>query len=284
LVALPSFAYRPDWLPGFPGRRIAVAGAEGFIGKHVVNAALAAGAKVVDLRKADALVILSYTPPPADADALHHELTVNAEGTVALAREARDGGARVVFASSADVYGPWHDEPVSEEGPPAPATPYAQAKLETENRLGELGGCVSLRIATVFGPSEHATRAVPSFIRALAAGEEAVVHGDGTDVRDYVYVGDIAAAIVVAALGREVPETLNLGSGSGRSTLEVLEAVAAALETEPRSRFEPSRRAPSKLVLDVSRAGEALGFSPRTDFEALLREEAGWLLAAGTSR
>ena len=300
---LPSFAYRPDWLRKFPGARLAVVGAEGFIGSHVAAAALSAGARVdafhsrdpwrlaalenerlriaelpSSLPDADAVALLSYSPPPASADPLAHELAVNVAQTVRLAEQARSKGSRVVFASSADVYGPWHDEPVTEDTPPEPATPYARAKLEAESRLHELGGCVSLRISTVFGPSEHTARAIPSFISSLARGEEAVLHGDGGDVRDYVYVGDVAAAFVIAAFdSKPLPALLNLGSGQGRTTLEVLRAIADVVGVEPNARFQPSLRAPSRLVLNTSHAAESLGFVAHQDFKVFLEEESCWL-------
>lgn len=279
-------------------------GAEGFIGSHVVACALAAGASVravclrdpwrltgigadrlVRLERGDAwpgttdgVVLLAYEPPPSGTSKLEHERAVNLAAALADAQRARELGARVVFASSADVYGPWHDEPVSERTPPAPATPYAQAKLEAEHALGELA--VSLRLSTVYGPSEHEARAVPAFIRALAAEREAVVHGDGSDVRDYVYVGDVAAAIVVSALEPAPGEpVLNIGSGMGRSTLDVLEAVADALGAEPRARFEPGTRPPFRLALDCTLAAETLGYASREDFTRALAEEAAWLTA-----
>lgn len=305
---LPSFDYRPSWLRTVSGR-LAIAGADGFIGSHVAAAALAAGAEVVGLcsndpwrltpleerglelaelsaglPEADAVAVLSYEPPRSGTDALEHELSVNTARSVVLAEEARRMGARVVFSSSADVYGPRHEEPVSEKAPPEPLTPYARAKLAAEEQLRELsdepGACVSLRIATVFGPSEHAARAVPAFICALSSGEEAVVHGDGSDVRDYVYVGDVAGAVVATAFAEELAYAqVNVGSGYGRSTLDVLHAVANALGVEPRARFEPSPRAASRVVLDVSRAASTLGFDPYLDFETLLAEEIRWLRA-----
>ena len=234
---------------------------------------------------ADSLALLAYEYPGArpDDERLHHERTVNAAGAAGVAKVATVLGVRVVFASSADVYGPWHDDPVAEDRTAAPATPYARAKLEAEHMLEDQspdGGLVSLRIATVFGPGENGPRAIPSFTRALARGEAPVVHGDGLDVRDYVYVGDVAAAIVNACIGTPV-RTINVGSGVGRTTLDVLRAVAAAMAVEAKPHFVPSTRHPSRLVLSTSRARQTLGFHPRPDFDVALGDEVQWLLDVG---
>lgn len=288
-------------------------GADGFIGSHVVASALAAGAAVRaicvkdpwrlasleherleleagrswwelgDLR-IDAVALLAYEPPPSydPAGWLAHELEVNTAGAVRLARAARESGARLVFASSADVYGPWYEEPVDERVEPRPLTPYARAKLAAEDGIAnEVADCALLRLATVYGPSEHVHRAIPAFIAAFARGEDPIVHGDGSDVRDYVYVGDVAAGIVNACC-RPGPRVLNLGSGIGRSTLDVLRSVAEAMGVNPKARFEPSPRAPTRLVLDPSRARAELDFAARTDFETALREEADWLVSTLT--
>ena len=306
---LPSLTYRPTWLPDCTGTRIAVVGADGFIGSHVVCAALGAGAAVtavcvrdpwrlegiehdrVELvhrsewrsfePRADAVALLAYEPPASydEAEWRSHELEVNAAGALEVARRSR---GRLVFASSADVYGPWHEEPVAESAPAAPATPYAEAKLAVEEGLrSQDSDHVSLRLGTVYGPSEHSARAIPSFISAVAEGREAVVHGDGSDVRDYVFVGDVAAAVVACCVRRVEHTVLNIGSGTGRSTLEVLRAVARVQRAEPRIRFEPSVRKPSRLVLQPRRAHDELGFAPRQDFEVALAEEAEWLTTTG---
>jgi UDP-glucose 4-epimerase len=284
--------------------RIAVVGADGFIGSHVACAALAAGAAVTavcvrepwrlqgiehhglelvgrsDWRNPtanDAVAFLAYEPPASydEAEWRAHELGVNAAGALDVARRT---GGRFVFTSSADVYGPWHEEPVAESVPPAPATPYAEAKLAVEEALrGEHPDHVSLRLGTVYGPSEHAARAIPSFIRAFAEGREAVVHGDGSDVRDYVYVGDAAAAVVAVCIARVESQVLNIGAGTGRSTLEICRAIARLLHTDPKIRFEPSPRVPSRLVLDPARAVDELAYRPRRDFETALAEEIEWL-------
>jgi nucleoside-diphosphate-sugar epimerase len=299
--------------------RLAVLGADGFVGSRVTQTALAAGAEVAAicvrspwrleqlgvvpsrlvqvedgcwwdryglgtvigaLSGADALALLAYEPPERreGPDALKHELRVNAGGAAHVAELAEILGVRVVFASSADVYGPGAGSPVDESVEPRPVTPYAAAKLVAEERLAEASNAVCLRLSTVFGPYEHAARAIPAFMRALAAGEQPVVHGDGSDVRDYAYVGDVADAIVRCALDPAAFEAaapvVNVGSGTGRSTLEVLDAVAAAMGVPADPRHVRSERPPSRLVLDVSRARAALGYENRTSFEEGLAAEA----------
>lgn len=298
-------------------RRLVVVGAEGFIGSALVREALAAGGAVTGvcvkpawrldgiedpdlaltqvpdgrwwgadyrpaleamLEGADALALLAYEPPAGDGDArLAHELEVNTRGIVEIGRIAARLGVHVVFTSSADVYGPWHAEPVDEQLTPQPATPYAFAKLLAETRLlaasDERWSVLCLRLSTVFGPGEHAGRAIPSFIRHLASGTPPVVHGDGRDVRDYLSVADAAQGILAACERAGTAGTVNLGSGTGRSTLEVLEAVAAAMGVSPDPRFEPSPRPESRLVLDTGLASRLLDFAPRVDFEAGLAEE-----------
>src|SRR5436305_6818712 len=308
---------------GDPRPRLAVLGADGFIGSRVVRAALASGAdataicvrppwrlddigfaplRTVQMRgrrwwgtqgldsmaiamaDADALVLLAYEAPASRLGeaALDHERRVNAAGAQRVAAIAAELGLRVVFASSADVYGAWSDAPVRESTEPSPHTPYAIAKAEAEhlvaNACRRSRGAVSVRLSTVFGPREHSSRAIPAFMRALAAGERPVVHGDGSDMRDYVYVDDVARAVVHCALDpfafSAVGRVVNVGSGIGRSTLEVLSAVGAVLGVDPAPVHVPSEREPSRLVVDPTRARCGLGFGNRTAFDEGLRREA----------
>ncbi len=301
-----------------PGHRMVILGADGFIGSAVVRAALEAEAKVVALcakppwrlgdleddpaleladlgawwepgraeslepviAGAAAVVLLAYRPPPDRRSAHRHEYEVNTAGAAAIGEVAARAKVRLVFTSSADVYGLWREEPVTEETPPRPQTPYSEAKLEAERLLSATavpGSVVSLRLATVFGPGEDGPRAIPSFIRAFLRSEEPVLHGDGTDVRDYVHVDDVAGAILSACRLPSPPATVNIGSGVGRSTAEVHRAVAAAMEVEPHARLEPSPRPPTRLIVDSGLAALQLGFAPRREFEAALREEVRWL-------
>ncbi len=294
----PRSEYIPAWLADLDGVRIDILGADGFIGSHVTRLAAHAGAEVralcakepwriADLEvekvpsphwwkadvslRGDALILLAYEPPTG-RDRLEHELEVNTAGA---ARVAAAAPGRVVFASSADVYGSWHDGPVSEETEPAPATPYAAAKLEAEERIDD----VALRIATVYGPGENGPRAIPSFTRALTAGRAPTVHGDGSAVRDLVHALDVAAALLNAAVVENPSPVLNVGSGVGRTTREILDAVSAAVAREARPEWGPATRPPSRLVLDAGLARAQLGFEPRRDFEVALAEEVSWIQA-----
>jgi UDP-glucose 4-epimerase len=310
----PRSAYAPAWLADLSGLHLAVLGADGFIGSHAVRLALGAGARVrglcvkepwrlldldsprltiepvpdgrwweCDFREqlagADVLTMLAYEPPPGE-NRLEHELSVNTAGAERVAGVAAGAGARVVFASSADVYGPWHEAPVSEDTDPSPATPYAKAKLEAERRLAEKGA-LSLRIATVFGPGEDGPRAIPSFARALSAGKRPTIHGDGSDLRDYVHVADAAAAILNGAVAGTADPVVNVGSGVGRSTLDVLRLVRSAMDVDVEPVFAPRSRPESRLVLRTERARKLLGFDPRSDFDAALEEEVEWLKPPG---
>lgn len=233
---------------------------------------------------ADVTVVLAYRPPGqrSGVPAVEHELTTNALGALRVATTAAGLGQRLVFASSADVYGRRPPHPVDESERPRPATAYAVAKLAAEHLVASAAvePCVTLRIATVFGPGENGPRAVPSFIRALLAGRPPVVHGAGDDVRDYIHVGDVAAAVVNACVRKEgAPgEVLNVGSGAGRTTLEVLAEVAAAMGTGPVvPEHRPRDGAPCRLVLDNRSARAVLGLDPDLDFAPLLADQAQWL-------
>lgn len=242
------------------------------------------------LTRVDALVHLAYRPPAPGSVSkrTEEELETNAVGTYRIARAAARSGVRVIFASSADVYGSWHDKPVDERTVPRPISPYARAKVEAEQLAARALTCsaplASLRIATVFGPGENGPRAIPSFIGSLLRQERPVVDGDGVDCHDYVHVGDVAGAIVNACCaelaGPDSGPAFNVGSGVGRTTLDVFAAVtdAAGIRLDPV--FAPSLRPLSRLVLDPSRARQVLGFRPRADFVRGIKEEYDWMAAA----
>jgi UDP-glucose 4-epimerase len=234
------------------------------------------------LKGLDAAIFLYYHPPVGTTAAgrLKEEMDINAATAGLVARAAAAAGSRLVYASTANVYGQWYDHPVAEESVLRPTSSYAQAKLEAERLIAEAcdsSGYTCLRLATVYGPGENGPRAIPSFIRAFILGSVPVVHGNGSDTHDYVHVDDVAAALVNAAVDSRIKGVLNVGSGVGRTTLEVLAAVAATLNASPSARHVPSPRPPARLILDPRRAEQTLGLRSRPDFAGEIRKEARWL-------
>ncbi|MDL5155670.1 UDP-glucose 4-epimerase GalE [Actinomycetospora termitidis] len=206
----------------------------------------------------------------------------NVGGTVAMLRAAATAGiGRFVYSSSAAVYGETSAEPVAEEHPTLPTSPYGETKLAGEwavRRYAEAEGLVwtALRYFNVAGSASAAladrgaTNLLPLVMRAVDTGRPVQVFGDdwptpdGTCLRDYVHVEDLAEAHVAAAaalLEGRSPGALNVGRNEGTSVLEVIRAVE-----EARGRPVPyeivARRPgdPARVVADASRIATVLGW------------------------
>ena len=150
---------------------------------------------------------------------------VNVGGTVTLMEAMRDVGVRrVVFISSGTVYGNQSVQPVTETAIPNPRSPYAVSKLAAEyytKSIGDLWGIetVCLRVFNAYGPGQHHppvhTPVIPNFLRQAWENGTIVIHGDGEQTRDYVYVDDVVNAMVAASIAPEVNRlTINVGSGT----------------------------------------------------------------------
>jgi len=216
---------------------------------------------------------------------------VNVESGIRLLDAMRDRGVRqIVYSSTAAVYDPEAPLPVTEEGPLRPASPYGETKRRFEEELGERSRrgeirCVVLRSFNVAGASiDHGedhreeTHLIPRLLDAARGVRDAVpVHGtdyptpDGTAVRDYVHVLDVAAAHLRAmrylAEGGE-SATFNLGAGRGHSVREVIRAAEAVTGRAVPIR-EEGRRAgdPPRLIGTSEAARRVLGW--RQEFGGL---------------
>jgi len=194
---------------------------------------------------------------------------VNVIGTVHVLEAARAAGARVVFTSSGGaIYGEC-DEPATEEHARLPLSPYAVSKLAGEeyvaawNRLHGTSHVV-LRLANVYGPRqipELEGGVVAIFLDRLARGERCTIFGDGTQVRDFVNVSDVAAAFLRAA--ETGTGTYNVGTGVATTVVDLYRACAAAAGVDEEPNFGPAR--PGDLlrsVIDASRSERDLGWRP----------------------
>ena len=208
---------------------------------------------------------------------------VNVGGTVALMEAMRDVGVRrVVLASSGAVYGDLGEQPVRETVTPNPRSPYAVSKLAAEfyvRTIGALWGIetVSLRIFNAYGPGQHLPAShppvVPYFLRQALRGGSLVVHSDGEQTRDYVYVDDVVSAMVAAATAPKVNGmVLNVGSGQETSVRDLVKAVLEVTGGNPEIIYNSQTSGGvSRMAADLSLAREKLSYRPSIDLEHGLR-------------
>ncbi len=212
---------------------------------------------------------------------------VNLDGTLEVLAAARNAGARrFVFASSAAVYGEQATLPVHEELAPRPASPYAVTKLASEyycrlyEQVWELPA-VCLRFFNVYGPlqapdSPYAA-AIPRFVQAFATRETPTIFGDGRQTRDFVYVGDVVRALLLAAAGDGPGGTFNVASGRATDLLELIEVLGHLAPPSLEPRFAPARQGEVRHSRGATaRACERLGFEARVSLEAGLEQTLRW--------
>jgi len=255
------------------GRRENVA-TEATLHVHDIRAPLNAianevGAQAIVHFAAQADVRVSVANPALDAG-------INVLGTVNVLEAARLTGARVVFASTGGaIYGEC-DRPAREDDPCLPLSPYGAAKLASEGYLGmstRLYGTphVALRFGNVYGPRQdpHGEAGVVAiFLGRLRDGEPCRIFGDGTQSRDYVFVGDVVRASL-AALDRDVAGVLNIGTGIATSVLDLYAACLAAAGSDAEPVHEAARIGElGRSVLDGAQAASLLGFRPETSLAA----------------
>ncbi len=199
---------------------------------------------------------------------------VNVGGTVALMEAMRDVGVRrVVLASSGAVYGDLGEQPLSESATPNPRSPYAVSKLAAEyyvRTIGRLWGIetVGLRIFNAYGPGQHLPPShppvVPYFLRQALRSGTLVVHGNGEQTRDYVYVDDVVSAMVAASTAPNVDGlVINVGSGQETSVRDLVRKVLEATTGSPQV-VENTKTSGgvSRMMADITCAKEKLNFRP----------------------
>ncbi len=220
------------------------------------------------------------------------DLQVNTVASVQLLELCRAAGVlKVVFVSSGGtVYGIPDVVPTPETAPTEPISAYGINKLMVEKYLylyRHLHGLrtIALRVANPFGPYQSPYRrqgVVAALIETYLGHRPVELWGDGQVVRDFVYIGDLAEAIVCAARYEGPHHIINIGSGVGRSLLELVKSIGIALDMPDATVVhKPGRRAdvPSN-VLDISLARNELGWEPRTEWITGLQLTADWIRAS----
>jgi len=224
--------------------------------------------------------------------------SINRDGTAALiAALATQGNLPVVFSSTCSLYGESVAALLDESLPPAPTNPYAASKRAAEELLEAAPlRSVRLRYFNAAGADpegelgevhEPETHLIPNVLKAVLDGPPLFVHGtdyptpDGTCLRDYVHVSDLAAAHLAALrhlLAGGASATLNLGSGEAASVLQVIATAERVTGRPVPWRTGPRRPGdPARLVADCSRAAALLGWRPqRSQLETIIADAWQW--------
>ena len=211
---------------------------------------------VVSHHAAQADVRISVADPAADAE-------VNILASVRLLQKAHEIGVkRFVFASTGGAtYGEPVEVPQTESHPQMPLSPYGCAKLAVEHYLHyfrEVHGlnATALRYANVYGPRQNPhgeAGVVAIFARKMLGGEEVTINGTGEQTRDFVYVGDVAAANLAVTLNDDLRGPYNIGTGVETSVVALHAAMAAILgDTRPPRHAEAKAGEQMRSVLDGS--------------------------------
>ena len=204
---------------------------------------------------------------------------VNVGGTVTLMEAMRDVGVkRVILISSGTIYGNQRNQPMNERVRPNPHSPYAVSKLSAEyymRTIGNLWGIetVCLRVFNAYGPGQPLPPShgpvIPYCLRQAMDNGTIVVHGNGKQTRDYVFVEDVVDAMIAASFTDKINRLIiNVGSGKETSVNEIVKTVIELTGTKPEIVVNKSHDSgPSRMCADLSLATKKLGYFPKVGLE-----------------
>jgi len=283
------------------GQTILVTGGAGFIGSHIASVLasdntvrvlddLSTGRRDTGPSQAELLVgdvsdADDRQRAMAGVDLVFHEAALvsvarsieaplttnrtNTDGTLGLLEDARREDARVVFASSAAVYGQPSSRPIAETHPKQPTSPYGVSKLAADHYVRQYAALydlptVSLRYFNAYGPGQPGgdySGVISTFVEQARAGEPITVNGDGEQTRDFVHVNDIVRANLRAATTPHVGNAFNVGTGDVVTIAELAESIKRVTDSNASiSHVDPRPGDIQHSRADTTAAREKLGF------------------------
>ena len=233
-------------------------------------------------------------------------IQTNVVGTLALLEATRDywkalpaeraAAFRFLHVSTDEVYGSLGDTGYfTEETPFAPNSPYSASKAASDHLVRAFHHTYGLPVLTTncsnnYGPFQFPEKLIPLMIQKLIKGESLPVYGDGSNVRDWLFVGDHCAAIRDVLAGGRVGETYNVGGDAERRNIDVVHALCDAIDARRPRADGQSRRVQISFVkdrpghdkryaIDASKLKRELGWAPTVSFEQGLARTIDWYLA-----
>jgi len=293
--------------------KVAVFGASGFVGINVVESLSKAGIEVIasDIRQSDAIrtefmkadlldydqveqvvkgsdmvIHLAASPLPVSIEKPRFNARINIEGSLNIMDAGRNCGVKkIIFSSASSIVGDVKYNPVDEIHPCTPKTPYGVAKYALENYLRVYQELYHLdylvfRFFNVYGPWQYPeSRAViPMVYDKLKKEGSFNVFGDGSQTRDFIYVGDIAEFFVKSVKTSVKNEIVNMGTGKGTTIKEIVEIAGKILDINPKINYLPARPGEiGNFEADTTKLKRLFGSVPDTPLVEGLGKTFEWL-------
>jgi len=233
------------------------------------------------IRGVDVVFHLAAQPNP-DRSIIYPRETfeINVTGTINVLEACLESPSveKIILQSSSEVYGEVVYTPIDENHPTNPTHPYSASKLAAERIAYSYFKTYGLPIIiarpfNTFGPRQKPPAVIPTFIERILENKPIVIHGDGKQARDYVYVKDIVRGLFLLLEKGKEGEIYNFASGRAVSILEIAEKIANLLNKELSIVYAPPRPAEPKLLVgSYEKAKRELGWEPKYTFEEGLKE------------
>ncbi len=227
--------------------------------------------------------LASYVPhvPSEEEKAIDDIFEVNIKGIINILNNFKNRLSKVCYVSTLEVYGTPVYLPIDENHPTNPVSFYGISKLCAEHYLRIF--CwrnhipfVVLRFSTIYGPGENYDRAIPNFIKSAIKNAPILLYGDGSDMRDYLYVDDAVEALLFSIKKRNIQGIFNIASGNGYKIKDAAKTIIKLCNAESKIKSCDRKKKYYNLIFDISNARKNLDFMPRIKLREGLLKEIEW--------